>query len=90
MRDVAERAFERVTKKQPVYSTHSLTRLPKEVGAMAAVLNGKVDQILLTGGIAYSDYVTSEIKEKVGSSPQSPSIREKTNSSLSPKALFVY
>lgn len=33
---------------------------------MAAVLNGKVDQILLTGGIAYSDYVTSEIKEKVG------------------------
>ena len=51
MRDVAERAFEKVA---------------KEVGAMAAVLNGKVDQILLTGGIAYSDYVTSEIKEKVG------------------------
>ena len=46
---------------------HAFTyQVAKEVGAMAAVLNGKVDQILLTGGIAYSDYVTSEIKEKVG------------------------
>lgn len=58
--------LKRVTKKQPVYSTHSLTRLPKKSAPWQPYLTAKVDQILLTGGIAYSDYVTSEIKEKVG------------------------
>ena len=66
MRDVAERAFEKGDK-EAAGVFHAFTyQVAKEVGAMAAVLNGKVDQILLTGGIAYSDYVTSEIKEKVG------------------------
>ena len=37
----------------------------KDVGAQAAVLKGKVDQILLTGGIAYDKYVTEHIKERV-------------------------
>ena len=66
MRDVAERAFEKGDE-EAAGVFHAFTyQVTKEVGAMAAVLNGKVDQILLTGGIAYSDYVTSEIKEKVG------------------------
>ena len=66
MRDVAERAFEKGDK-EAAGVFHAFTyQVAKEVGAMAAVLNGKVDQILLTGGIAYSAYVTSEIKEKVG------------------------
>ena len=66
MRDVAERAFEKGDE-EAAGVFHAFTyQVAKEVGAMAAVLNGKVDQILLTGGIAYSDYVTSEIKEKVG------------------------
>ena len=65
MRDVAERAFEKGDE-EAAGVFHAFTyQVAKEVGAMAAVLNGKVDQILLTGGIAYSDYVTSEIKEKV-------------------------
>ena len=37
----------------------------KDVGAQATVLKGKVDQILLTGGIAYDKYVTEHIKERV-------------------------
>ena len=66
MRDVAERAFEKGDE-EAAGVFHAFTyQVAKEVGAMAAVLSGKVDQILLTGGIAYSDYVTSEIKEKVG------------------------
>ena len=90
MRDVAERAFEKGDE-EAAGVFHAFTyQVAKEVGAMAAVLNGKVDQILLTGGIAYSDYVTSEIKEKVASSPQSPSTRVKMNSSPSLKALSVY
>ncbi|MDY6147158.1 butyrate kinase [Peptoniphilaceae bacterium SGI.137] len=35
----------------------------KEIGSMATVLHGQVDAILLTGGIAYSDYVVDKIKE---------------------------
>ena len=29
-------------------------QIAKDAGAMAAVLHGKVDQIILTGGIAYN------------------------------------
>ena len=40
-------------------------QIAKSVGAAAVVLYGKVDAILLTGGIAYSDYITSRLKERV-------------------------
>ncbi|MEG1311813.1 MAG: butyrate kinase [Romboutsia sp.] len=40
-------------------------QISKEVGACATVLKGKVDAILLTGGIAYSNKFTSIIKENV-------------------------
>ena len=33
---------------------------------MAAVLNGKVDGILLTGGLAYNSLLTHYLSEKVG------------------------
>lgn len=36
----------------------------KEIGSLFVVLEGKVDQILLTGGVAYSEYVTKAIMEK--------------------------
>lgn len=39
--------------------------IAKAIGATAAVLKGEVDAILLTGGIAYSDYVCDYIKEMV-------------------------
>ena len=37
----------------------------KAIGASATVLCGKVDAILLTGGIAYSDYVVSRLKKRI-------------------------
>jgi butyrate kinase len=37
----------------------------KEIGAMAAVLNGKVDAIILTGGMAYEDSNINEIRSMV-------------------------
>jgi len=37
----------------------------KEIACQAVALNGKVDAIILTGGIAYSDYITGEIAKRV-------------------------
>lgn len=41
-------------------------QISKEIGACAAVLKGEVDQIILTGGIAYNETFTTWIKEMVG------------------------
>jgi len=38
----------------------------KEIGAMATVLEGKVDAILLTGGIAFNPLIVDSITRKVG------------------------
>lgn len=40
-------------------------QVSKEVGACAAVLKGKIDGILLTGGIAYDKLFTSWVEERV-------------------------
>lgn len=40
-------------------------QIAKEVGAMAAVLKGKVDAILLTGGIAYNPFLVEYVREMV-------------------------
>ena len=37
----------------------------KEIGSLAPVVEGELDAILLTGGIAYSDYFTDKVKEMV-------------------------
>jgi butyrate kinase len=41
-------------------------QIGKSIGAMAAVLKGKVDGIILTGGIAHNKYLCSYIDEMVG------------------------
>lgn len=41
-------------------------QVSKNMGAMAAVLEGKVDQIIVTGGIAYDDYVVNSLKTRTG------------------------
>ena len=41
-------------------------QIAKEIGAMAIVLEGKVDAIILTGGLAYQKSHTEAIKKKVG------------------------
>ena len=38
----------------------------KDIGSMATVLFGKVDQIIVTGGIAYNATVVEDIKARVG------------------------
>ena len=40
-------------------------QVAKEIGACAAVLKGKVDGIILTGGIAYDKLFTSWVEERV-------------------------
>jgi len=40
-------------------------QIAKEIGAMATVLEGRVDQILLTGGLAYNEYITHALKHKI-------------------------
>ena len=40
-------------------------QVAKEIGRCAAVLKGKVDAVILTGGIAYSKYIVNYIKERV-------------------------
>jgi len=40
-------------------------QIAKEIGAMSAVLNGSVDAIILTGGMAYQDTNINEVKSMV-------------------------
>jgi butyrate kinase len=40
-------------------------QISKEIGGCAAVLKGKVDKILLTGGLAYSEKLCNEITSRV-------------------------
>ena len=40
-------------------------QVAKRIGAAAVALFGKIDAILLTGGIAHSEYVISRLKERV-------------------------
>jgi len=41
-------------------------QIGKEIGAMAAVLSGDIDAIVLTGGVAYSKMLTDYVKDMVG------------------------
>ncbi len=41
-------------------------QVAKDMGSMACVLNGKVDQIIITGGIAYNAAVIDGLKERAG------------------------
>ncbi len=40
-------------------------QVAKDIGAMSAVLEGKVDRIIITGGVAYDDVFCGWIEEKV-------------------------
>jgi len=40
-------------------------QIAKEIACQSVAVCGKVDAIILTGGIAYSDYITSEITRRV-------------------------
>lgn len=40
-------------------------QIAKEIGAIATVVNGQVDQIIITGGVAHNTYITDEITKRV-------------------------
>jgi butyrate kinase len=40
-------------------------QIAKEIGAMATVLSGEVDRVIITGGIAYSQFITGRVIARV-------------------------
>jgi butyrate kinase len=53
-------------KKAMLVRDASAYQVAKEIGAMAAVLNGNVDAIILTGGMAYQESHVNLIKSMIG------------------------
>ena len=53
-------------KNAELYFNAFIYQVSKSIGEMSAVLKGKVDRIILTGGIAYSEKVEEEIKKRIG------------------------
>jgi butyrate kinase len=64
-REICIRA-ENGDKKADLVRNAAAYQIAKEIGAMAAVLNGKVDAIILTGGMAYQESNVSYIKSMIG------------------------
>lgn len=52
-------------KKAELVLNGMIYQIAKSVGGAVVALGGEVDAILLTGGIAHSDYVTSRVRERV-------------------------
>ena len=63
MRDVEKMVQDGDTKAAEARDAFIL-QVSKNIGAMACVLDGKVDQIVVTGGIAYDKYVVAELKKR--------------------------
>jgi butyrate kinase len=65
MRDVTKLANEG-NKKAAEAKEAFIFQVAKDIGSEACVLNGKVDQIIVTGGIAYGADVVAALKERAG------------------------
>ncbi|MFA6571325.1 MAG: butyrate kinase [Bacteroidota bacterium] len=52
------------TKTTEIYEA-MIYQIAKEIGAASTVLNGKVDAILITGGLAFSNYLIPKLTEKI-------------------------
>lgn len=63
MRDVEKMASEG-NKEAAMVRSAFIHQVAKDIGSMACVLNGKIDQIIATGGIAYDKGVIAGLKEK--------------------------
>ena len=63
MRDVEKMVDEGDAKAKEVRDAF-IQQMSKNIGAMATVLNGKVDQIIVTGGIAYDTAVVAGLKQR--------------------------
>ncbi len=62
--EIEKKALAGDEKAQKVYQALAW-QLGKEIGAYATVLEGKVDAIILTGGLAYSNYLIDFLKPKI-------------------------
>jgi butyrate kinase len=60
-----EKAAERGDEKARMIQDALGYQVAKFIGEMAVVLNGNIDGILLTGGVAYNQYLVKYISEKV-------------------------
>lgn len=65
MRDV-QKMVENGDKKAEEVREAFIAQVAKDIGSMACVLKGKVDQIIMTGGIAYDKVVIAGLKERAG------------------------
>lgn len=63
MRDV-EKAVQAGDKKAEEIRDAFILQVSKDIGSMACVLDGKVDRIIVTGGIAYDKGVVDGLKER--------------------------
>lgn len=63
VKEVEENA--KTDEKSAFYLDAMIYQVCKQIGAMATVLCGKVDAILITGGIAYSKSIVQKIKDRV-------------------------
>lgn len=63
MREVSRRANEGDEKAKEAKEAF-LLQVSKDIGSMACVLNGKVDRIIVTGGIAYGEDIVATLRER--------------------------
>ena len=63
-RDVVKRINEGDARAELVLKS-MIYNIAKEIGSMSVVLHGKVDAILLTGGISYNDYCINKLREYI-------------------------
>lgn len=63
-REVCKRIEEGDKYAKVIYQTLAY-QLSKEIGAASTIVNGDVDSIILTGGLAYDDLLTGWIEERV-------------------------
>lgn len=65
MKAAEDAAFKDGNQKAMAIIDSFIYQVSKEIGALAAALSGKVDQIILTGGIAYGAVITDAIRDRV-------------------------
>ncbi len=66
VRDVVKMIDEDNNEKAKLIYDAFIYQIAKEIAAMSVNVNGKVDAILLTGGVAYNKGLTGRIEERVG------------------------
>lgn len=86
MRDV-EKMVEGGDKNAEEIRDAFIFQVAKNIGSMSCVLKGKVDQIIMTGGIAYDKQVIAGLRKESALSLLSPYIPVRTSFWLLPRAL---